>query len=88
MTAEIDIKVADGIQLIRFMRPEKKNAFTGDMYDAMSAALDEGERSAPAVRSAPATTSTISFAVPPVAPMASPRHLWISSAACRPGRSP
>jgi enoyl-CoA hydratase/carnithine racemase len=27
------------------MRPEKKNAFTGAMYDAMSAALDEGERS-------------------------------------------
>ncbi len=45
MTAEIDIKVADGIQLIRFMRPEKKNAFTGAMYDAMSAALDKGERS-------------------------------------------
>jgi enoyl-CoA hydratase/carnithine racemase len=45
MTAEIDIKVADGIQVIRFMRPEKKNAFTAAMYDAMSAALDEGERS-------------------------------------------
>jgi len=45
MTAEIDIKLAEGIQLIRFMRPEKKNAFTGAMYDAMSAALDEGERS-------------------------------------------
>lgn len=45
MTAEIEIKVADGIQAIRFMRPEKKNAFTGAMYDAMSAALDEGERS-------------------------------------------
>jgi enoyl-CoA hydratase/carnithine racemase len=45
MTAEIDIKVADGIQVIRFMRPKKKNAFTAAMYDAMSAALDEGERS-------------------------------------------
>lgn len=45
MTAEIDIKLADGIQVIRFMRPEKKNAFTGDMYDTMSVALDEGERS-------------------------------------------
>jgi enoyl-CoA hydratase/carnithine racemase len=45
MTAEIDIKLADSIQVIRFMRPEKKNAFTGAMYDAMSAALDEGERS-------------------------------------------
>lgn len=43
--AEIDIKLADGIQVIRFTRPEKKNAFTGAMYDAMSAALDEGERS-------------------------------------------
>ena len=45
MAAEIDIKLTDGIQVIRFMRPEKKNAFTGAMYDAMSAALDEGERS-------------------------------------------
>lgn len=45
MAAEIDIKLTDGIQVIRFMRPEKKNAFTGDMYDTMSAALDEGERS-------------------------------------------
>lgn len=45
MTAEIDIRVADGVQVIRFARPEKKNAFTGDMYDAMSAALDDGERS-------------------------------------------
>jgi enoyl-CoA hydratase/carnithine racemase len=43
MTAEIDIKLADGIQVIRFTRPEKKNAFTAAMYDAMSAALDAGE---------------------------------------------
>jgi len=45
MTSEIDIKTAGGVQVIRFTRPEKKNAFTGAMYDAMSAALDEGERS-------------------------------------------
>lgn len=40
---DIDIAVANEIQVIRFTRPEKKNAFTGGMYDAMSAALDRGE---------------------------------------------
>lgn len=40
---DIDVTVADEIQIIRFTRPEKKNAFTGEMYDAMSAALDRGE---------------------------------------------
>lgn len=44
MTSEIEIKVADEIQVMRFMRPDKKNAFTGAMYDAMSAALDKGEK--------------------------------------------
>jgi enoyl-CoA hydratase/carnithine racemase len=43
MTQEIEIKVADGVQVIRFLRPEKKNAFTGPMYTAMSEALDAGE---------------------------------------------
>ena len=33
---DIDISVADEIQVIRFTRPDKKNAFTGGMYDAMS----------------------------------------------------
>ena len=41
--SDIEITVADEIQVIRFTRPEKKNAFTGEMYDAMSAALDRGE---------------------------------------------
>jgi enoyl-CoA hydratase/carnithine racemase len=45
MSAEIEITLNDGIQLIRFMRPEKKNAFTAPMYNAMSAALDKGETS-------------------------------------------
>jgi enoyl-CoA hydratase/carnithine racemase len=45
MTQEIAISVIDGIQVMRFMRPEKKNAFTGAMYEAMSAALDEGDKS-------------------------------------------
>lgn len=46
MTGDIDITLSDGIQLIRFTRPQKKNAFTAAMYDAMSAALDKGENSA------------------------------------------
>ena len=43
MTQEIEIKVADGVQVIRFLRAEKKNAFTGPMYNAMSEALDGAE---------------------------------------------
>jgi enoyl-CoA hydratase/carnithine racemase len=43
VTQEIEIKVADGVQVIRFLRPEKKNAFTGPMYNAMSEALDAAE---------------------------------------------
>jgi enoyl-CoA hydratase/carnithine racemase len=41
---DIDIAVDDEIQMIRFTRPDKKNAFTGAMYDAMSAALDRGDK--------------------------------------------
>src|SRR5262249_60535977 len=40
MTADIDISISDGVQVMRFLRAHKKNAFTGAMYDAMSAALD------------------------------------------------
>lgn len=43
MTQEIEIKVADGVQVMRFLRAEKKNAFTGAMYTAMSEALDAAE---------------------------------------------
>jgi enoyl-CoA hydratase/carnithine racemase len=43
MTQEIDIKVQDGVQVIRFLRPEKKNAFTGPMYAAMRDALAAAE---------------------------------------------
>jgi enoyl-CoA hydratase/carnithine racemase len=43
MTQEIEIKVEDGVQVIRFLRTEKKNAFTGAMYTAMSEALDAAE---------------------------------------------
>jgi enoyl-CoA hydratase/carnithine racemase len=43
MTEEIEIKAADGVQVIRFLRAEKKNAFTGPMYAAMSQALEAAE---------------------------------------------
>jgi enoyl-CoA hydratase/carnithine racemase len=43
MTKEISITAEDGVQVMRFLRPEKKNAFTGPMYEAMSEALDAAE---------------------------------------------
>lgn len=43
MTQEIEIRTADGVQVIRFLRSDKKNAFTGPMYNAMSEALDAAE---------------------------------------------
>jgi enoyl-CoA hydratase/carnithine racemase len=43
MTQEIEITVADGVQVMRFTRADKKNAFTGPMYQAMSEALDAAE---------------------------------------------
>jgi enoyl-CoA hydratase/carnithine racemase len=41
--SEIEITAADGVQVIRFLRAEKKNAFTGPMYAAMSQALQAAE---------------------------------------------
>jgi len=43
MSTDIEIAVADGVQILRFLRAGKKNAFTGAMYNAMSAALDAAE---------------------------------------------
>ena len=43
MTQDIEIKVQDGVQVIRFLRADKKNALTGPMYNAMSEALDASE---------------------------------------------
>jgi enoyl-CoA hydratase/carnithine racemase len=43
MTQEIGITIEDGVQVIRFLRADKKNAFTGPMYNAMSEALDAAE---------------------------------------------
>jgi enoyl-CoA hydratase/carnithine racemase len=44
MSQDIDIRVADGVQVIRFLRAGKKNALTGPMYHAMSEALGAAER--------------------------------------------
>ncbi|MFM9577902.1 enoyl-CoA hydratase-related protein, partial [Streptomyces turgidiscabies] len=33
----------NGVQVIRFLRADKKNAFTGPMYNAMSEAVDAAE---------------------------------------------
>jgi enoyl-CoA hydratase/carnithine racemase len=43
MAQDIEIEVEEGVQVIRFLRAEKKNAFTGPMYTAMSEALDAAE---------------------------------------------
>ena len=43
MTQEVEIKVDNGVQIIRLLRADKKNALTGPMYDAMSTALDAAE---------------------------------------------
>lgn len=44
MTSDIHVSVADAIQTLRLTRPAKKNALTGAMYDALTAALDHGDR--------------------------------------------
>jgi enoyl-CoA hydratase/carnithine racemase len=43
MAQEIEIRIEDGVQVIRFLRADKKNAFTGPMYSAMSEAIDASE---------------------------------------------
>lgn len=42
---DIDIQVSGGVQVIRFQRADKKNAFTRPMYAAMVAALDHADAS-------------------------------------------
>jgi enoyl-CoA hydratase/carnithine racemase len=44
MSGEIAVNRRDGVQIIRISRPDKKNALHGGMYDAMSAALDAGDK--------------------------------------------
>jgi enoyl-CoA hydratase/carnithine racemase len=49
MTDDITLRREDGILEIRFARPQKKNAITGAMYQALTEALAEAERD-PAIR--------------------------------------
>ncbi len=42
----ISVTLIDGINIIRFDREHKKNAFTGEMYDDMSDALRAGDQNA------------------------------------------
>jgi enoyl-CoA hydratase/carnithine racemase len=46
MTEHVAIELSERIQTLRLDRPQKKNAITGAMYEAMAAALADGERSA------------------------------------------
>jgi enoyl-CoA hydratase/carnithine racemase len=41
--SDIDISRAGPVQVLRLARPEKKNALTGAMYDALSDALETGD---------------------------------------------
>src|SRR5215831_3852143 len=43
MTEHVKIEIADGIMTLTLQRPEKKNALTGAMYDALSDALLKAE---------------------------------------------
>jgi enoyl-CoA hydratase/carnithine racemase len=43
MMAEVDISVADGVQVLRLTRAEKKNALTAAMYAALCDAIEKGD---------------------------------------------
>jgi len=46
MTEHLKVEIADGVMTLTLRRPEKKNALTGTMYDAMSHALMQAETDA------------------------------------------
>ena len=43
MTEHVKTGIADGVLKITLQRPEKKNALTGAMYNALSDALNKAE---------------------------------------------
>jgi enoyl-CoA hydratase/carnithine racemase len=46
MVEQVGVEIADGIMILTLRRPEKKNALTGAMYDALSNALKQAEADA------------------------------------------
>lgn len=44
MTAHVDVRTSGAIQIIRLVRPEKKNALTGAMYRILADALAAGDK--------------------------------------------
>lgn len=60
MSGHVTTTVDDGILTIRMNRPEKKNALTGEMYQAMADALNDAEKN-PAVRAVVITGVKNSF---------------------------
>jgi enoyl-CoA hydratase/carnithine racemase len=46
MTEHVKTEIADGVMTLTLQRPEKKNALTGAMYDAMSDAVKRSEADA------------------------------------------
>jgi enoyl-CoA hydratase/carnithine racemase len=47
MSENIKSEIADGVMTLTLQRPEKKNALTGAMYDALSDALQRAIPSGP-----------------------------------------
>ena len=45
MIAEVEVSRAGPVQVLRFARPEKKNALTGPMYGALCDAIEAGDAS-------------------------------------------
>lgn len=43
MTSAIEISQTEGVQVLRFARPEKRNAITQEMYRTLSGALEAGD---------------------------------------------
>jgi enoyl-CoA hydratase/carnithine racemase len=46
MTEHVKTEIANGVMTLTLQRPDKKNALTGAMYDALSDALEKAETDA------------------------------------------
>ncbi len=90
MSAEVEVSRADGAQVLRLTRPEKKNALTGAMYSALSDAIEaatataRSPRMSSSVRAASSRLVTISaiFLRPRAGPESLRSTCCASSACC------